>query len=133
MPRTSEDVENFLHELNRRFEIDNGTYVVSVGEKNPRIAIRVVPPVVAIRVAIGPVATDQEHQAKLFGRLLEYNATDLMHAAYGIENGTVVLSSALPLDNLDLNELDATLSDVDLALTRHVPTLHELATSKSAS
>ena len=39
-----------------------------------------------------------------------------------------VLSSALPLDNLDLNELDATLSDVDLALTRHVPTLHDLAT-----
>ncbi|HRI67608.1 MAG TPA: hypothetical protein PK156_25365 [Polyangium sp.] len=128
MPRTSEDVENFLLELNRRFENDDGTYLVSMGEQKPPVAIRVVPPIVAIRVAIGPVPKDQEHQTRLFGRLLEYNATDLMHAAYGIDNGTVVLSSALPLDNLDLNELDATLSDVDLALTRHVPTLHDLAT-----
>lgn len=132
MPRTSEDVENFLLELDRRFENDKGTFLVSIGEEKPPIAIRVVPPIVAIRVAIGPVPSDQEHQIKLFGRLLEYNATDLMHAAYGIDNGTVVLSSALPLENLDLNELDATLSDVDLALTRHVRTLHELATAKSA-
>ena len=128
MPRTSEDVENFLLELDRRFENDNGTYLVSVGEEKPPIAIRVVPPIVAVRVAIGPVPADADHQLKLFRRLLEYNATDLMHAAYGIDNETIVLSSALPLDNLDLNELDATLSDVDLALTRHVPRLHELAT-----
>jgi Tir chaperone protein (CesT) family len=131
MPRTSEDVENFLLELDRRFENDNGTYLVSVGEEKPPIAIRVVPPIVAVRVAIGPVPTDDAHRLNLFRRLLEYNATDLMHAAYGIDNGTVVLSSALPLDNLDLNELDATLSDVDLALTRHVPALHELATAKA--
>lgn len=131
MPRTSEDVENFLIELGRRFENDQGTYLVSVGEEKPPIAIRVVPPIVAVRVSIGAVPADHAHQLNLFRRLLEYNATDLMHAAYGIENGTVVLSSALPLDNLDLNELDATLSDVDLALTRHVPALHELATAKS--
>ena len=105
--------------------------MVSVGEEKPPIALRVVPPIVAVRVAIGAVPVDEAHQLALFRRLLEYNATDLMHAAYGIENGTVVLSSALPLDNLDLNELDATLSDVDLALTRHVPKLHELATAKA--
>jgi Tir chaperone protein (CesT) family len=132
MPRTSEDVENFLLELDRRFENDHGTYLVSLGEEKPPIAIRVVPPIVAVRVSIGAVPSDHELQLKLFRRLLEYNTTDLMHAAYGIDNGTVVLSSALPLDNLDLNELDATLSDLDLALTRHVPALHELATAKSA-
>jgi hypothetical protein len=131
MPRTSEDVENFLIELGRRFENDHGTYLITVSEEKPPIAIRVVPPIVAVRVSIGAVPSDHEQQLNLFRRLLEYNATDLMHAAYGIDNGTVVLSSALPLDNLDLNELDATLSDVDLALSRHVPALHELATAKS--
>ena len=60
-------------------------------------------------------------------RLLEYNATDLMHVSYGIEGETVVLSAALALENLDLNELEATLSDVDLALARHVPVLYEAA------
>jgi hypothetical protein len=31
------------------------------------------------------------------------------------------------LDNLDVNELEATLSDVDLALARHVSELHDIA------
>ncbi len=39
----------------------------------------------------------------------------------------MVLTGALELENLDLNELEAVLSDIDLALARHVPTLHELA------
>jgi len=129
MPRTAEDVENFLLQLDRRFEIDGGTFLVSAGGEMPPIAIRVAPPIVAIRVAIGPLPPDREHQAKLFRRLLEYNATDLMHASYGIDDHTIVLAAALPLDNLDLNELEAILSDLDLALARHVPTLHDLATT----
>jgi len=50
-----------------------------------------------------------------------------MHVAYGLEGDTIVLSAALELENLDLNELEALLSDVDLALARHVPTLREAA------
>jgi hypothetical protein len=129
MPRTAEDVEDFLLQLSRHFENDGGTYLVSAGEDKPPIAIRVAPPILAVRVAIGALPKDPEHQNKLFRRLLEYNATDLMHAAYGIDDHTVVLSAALPLDNLDLNELEAILSDLDLALARHVPTLHDLATT----
>ncbi len=48
-----------------------------------------------------------------------------MHASYGLEGGTVVLSAALELENLDMNELEAILSDIDLALARHVPALHD--------
>jgi len=129
MPRTAEDVESFLLQLNRHYENDGGTYLVSAGAEMPPIAIRVMSPIVAVRIVIGAVPADPEHQNKLFRRLLEYNATDLMHAAYGIDDHTIVLSSALPLDNLDLNELEATLSDVDLALARHLPTLHDLATT----
>ncbi|MDC3961068.1 CesT family type III secretion system chaperone [Polyangium jinanense] len=129
MPRTAEDVENFLLQLSRPFEKDGETYLVSAGENKPPIAIRVAPPILAVRVSIGPLPKDPEHQNKLFRRLLEYNATDLMHAAYGIADHTVVLSAALPLDNLDPNELEATLSDLDLALAQHVPTLHDLATT----
>ena len=131
MPRTAEDVENYLLQLDRRFENDAGTYVVSggvSGNQTPTpIAVRVAPPVVAIRVKIGAVPEDASHQLRLFKRLLEYNATDLMHISYGVEQGTVVLSAALELENLDLNELEAVLSDVDLALARHVPALHEAA------
>lgn len=127
MPRTSDDVENYLLELDRRFENDAGTFVVTSGADRPPIAVRVAPPIVAIRVDIGAEPKDTDHQAKLFRRLLQFNADDLMHASYGIENSTILLSAALPLDNLDINELEAVLSDIDLALARHVPELHEIA------
>ena len=87
----------------------------------------IVPPIVAVRASIGPVPGDEKHQLKLFRRLLEYNASDLMHASYGIEGSTIVLSAALALENLDQNELEVTLADIDLALARHVANLHESA------
>ncbi len=129
MPRTAEDVENYLLQLDRRFENDAGTYLLTGGPNATPIALRVAPPIVAIRVSIGPIPDDAAHQTRFFRRLLEYNATDLMHVSYGIDAEGVVLSAALPLDNLDLNELEATLSDVDLALVRHVPALYEAARS----
>lgn len=127
MPRTAEDVENYLLQLDRRFENDKGTYVIGGGAERPPIAIRVAPPIVAVRVEIGDVPKEAAHQTELFRKLLEYNASDLMHVSYGIDHDSIVLSAALPLDNLDLNEIEAVLSDVDLALARHIPTLHEIA------
>jgi hypothetical protein len=128
MPRTAEDVENYLLQLDRRFENDGGTYLIS-GNGGTPIALRVAPPIVAVRVSIGPAPKDEAHQLRLYAQLLRYNASDLMHVSYGLENGNVVLSAALELENLDLNELSALLSDVDLALARHVPTLREAASA----
>jgi hypothetical protein len=126
MPRTAEDVENYLIQLDRRFENDGGTFLLA--QANGTIALRVSPPIVAVRVSIGAVPKDEVQQARIFRKLLQYNATDLMHVAYGLDGDTIVLSAALELENLDLNELEALLSDVDLALARHVPTLREAAT-----
>lgn len=129
MPRTREDVETYLYQLDRRFEEQHGTLLVSTGAGSPPIAIQIAPPIVVFRVAIGPVPGDDTHRLRLYQRLLEYNASDLMHSSYGVEGSTVVLSGALALDNLDVNELEATLSDMDLALLRHVPGLFEAATA----
>ena len=137
MPRTAEDVENYLLQLDRRFENDGGTFLLA--GTNGTIALRVSPPIVAVRVSIGAVPADEAHQARLFRKLLQYNATDLMHVSYGLDTSRkeapqghhtperVVLSGALELENLDINELEAALSDIDLALARHVPVLHEAA------
>jgi hypothetical protein len=125
MPRTAEDVENYLLTLDRRFDNDKGTFLLQ-GSGVP-VAIRVAPPIVAVRVEIGPVPKDDAHRLRLFTALLRYNAGDLVHASYGVQGETVVLSAALELQNLDLNEIEAVLSDVDLALARHVPTLREAA------
>jgi len=129
MPRTREDVETYLYQLDRRFEDQNGTILVSTGADAPPIAIQIATPIVVFRVTIGKVPEDPAHRLALFQRLLEHNASDIMHASYGVEGSTVVLSGALALDNLDINELEATLSDMDLALVRHLPGLFEAARS----
>ena len=125
MPRTAEDVENYLLQLDRRYVNDGGTYLVD--GTGATIAMRVSPPIIAFRVVIGSVPGEEPQKTRLFRQLLEYNATDLMHISYGVDGDTVVLSGALELENLDLNELEAVLSDIDLALARHVPTLREAA------
>lgn len=130
MPRTAEDVENYLIQLGRPFEkaegsskeVGTATFVVRT-QGGPPVAIRVSPPIVAVNAAIGPVPGDAAHQLPLFKRMLELNATDLMHASYGIEDGYIVLSAALAIENLDANELEATLADVDVALVRHTAEL----------
>lgn len=129
MPRTREDVETYLYQLDRKFEDQHGTLLVSTGEGSPPIAIQIAAPIVVFRVTIAAIPKDDGHRLSLFKALLEHNASDLMHASYGLEGETVVLSGALALDNLDFNELEATLSDIDLALVRHVPGLFEAARS----
>lgn len=135
MPRTAEDVAIHLHSLGRVHERaepvsgtkpGEGTYLLR-GPDGTTIALQVAPPIVAINAEIGPVPKDEKHQLNLYRRLLELNANDLMYAAYGIEGDRVVLSAALPLDNLDANELDATLSDIDVALVRHTKELAHFA------
>ena len=66
----------------------------------------------------------------MFRHLLQLNATDLLHASYGVEGDSILLSAALELDNLDLNEIEAALADVSLALSNHVPVLREMAQQK---
>jgi len=128
MVKTHEDLEALLRKLERHFErLENGIYVVAIGAGQALVALRLAPPVLVAQVEIGkaPSGNDQR-AAELFRKLLSLNATDLLHAAYGIEGDVLVLSAALELDSLDLNELEAVLNDVDLALSEHVPTLREM-------
>jgi Tir chaperone family protein CesT len=59
--------------------------------------------------------------------LLELNASGLLHAAFALEAGNIVLTSALEVESLDPNELEAVLADMDIALSEHVPALSKLA------
>ena len=129
MPRNAEDVENFLYQLNRHFERDQDSFVVSSGAGRPPVAVMVADPIVVVRTAIGEIPEDVERQNAVFKQLLRYNGTDLVHATYALEDDhRIVLTAGLELENLDLNELAAVLSDIEVALARHVSTLRALAT-----
>jgi hypothetical protein len=127
--RTEQDVEAYLLRLKRRFRsVDDqpGTFVVESSGGMPPVALHVNPPLVVLRVHIGDVKLGS-NPVSLFRKLLELNARQLVHANYGLDDERVVLSSALELENLDFNELQATLDEIDMALVQHVPELARLA------
>lgn len=133
MALSLEDIEGYLHKLERRFEkLEDGTLLVFMGAGRPPVAMRVAPPVAVLQVGItdAPTGNATTH-AVLYRRLLELNANDLVHAAYGIEKDRVVLAAALELDNLGFTELEAVLADMDMAISNHIPELHALLQEKA--
>jgi hypothetical protein len=131
--RSKKDVEAYLGHLNRKFtqlESPAGaatTYLIHSGESFPPVALRVDPPLVVLRVHIGDV--DDKTEARIYRLLLQHNAKSLVHTSFGLEDNRIVLTSALELENLDFNELEATLDEIDVALAQHVPALVEIMKS----
>lgn len=125
--RTIEDVERYLQESNMAYQdYGDGLFVVSdadIGVRN--LAIKVEQPVVVFRLRAGDVpekgAPGREH---LFQRLLELNGQGLLHSSFALMKDGVYLTAALPLDNLDQNELRAVVEDMGLAVSQHLPALN---------
>jgi len=127
---TADDLEVYLTRLARPFEkVGDQTYLVGLGAEKPPLGVRVSAPVVVFQVDVGalPGGLAPAAEARLYRRLLELNATDLVHVAYGIENGHIALDAAMDLDSLDFREVDAVLADLDLAMAKHVPELRAMA------
>jgi len=133
MALSLEDIEGYLQKLERRFEkLEDGTLLVFMGTGRPPVAVRVAPPLLVLQVGItGAPAGDTDRHGALYRRLLELNANELVHAAYGIEKDRIVLAAALDIDNLGFTELEAVLADMDMALANHVPELHALLQEKA--
>jgi hypothetical protein len=125
--RSVKDVEAYLDRMNRTFQRAPGTsetFLVSSGDNYPPVALRVDPPLIVLRVRIGDVP---DEPLELFRKMLELNAGQLVHSSYGVDEGHILLSSALELENLDYNELEAALDEIGLALAQQVPALAALS------
>ncbi|MFN8580759.1 MAG: hypothetical protein U0163_07270 [Gemmatimonadaceae bacterium] len=117
-----EDLESFLDRLGTSYkEVEAGLWVVhSEGELETDIAIHYNPPVVVLRMKVMDVPDKNGKGAALNRRLLELNASDLVHGSYGIADGAVVLTEALELSHLDYEEFLASYESMTLALATHM-------------
>lgn len=128
--RSVEDVEAYLGKMNRRFShVDDqaGTFFVHGGDNMPPTVLRVDPPLVVLRVHVGDIDGDAASNGELYQKLLTINAKSLVHISFGLEDGKIVLCSALELENLDYNELAAALDEIDVTLAQQVAQLAELS------
>ena len=122
------DVEAYLRRLDRTFEkVQEDTFLVGLGPGQPPAVLKISPPVLVAQVDVAEAPSGNTAlEAKLFRRLLELNATDLVYVSFGIDRERIVIDAALELSTLDLNELDGVLAGLDLAIAEHVPHLREI-------
>jgi hypothetical protein len=131
---TREEAESFLDRLSadgaNYSEVEPGLWVVKPGgELDFDVVVNYSPPVVLLRVKVMTLPTDREALATLSRRLLELNASDLIHGSYGIEEDSIVLTEALELSHLDFEEFLAAYESMLVALASH---LREIGTYREA-
>ena len=131
---TRDDIESFLDRLSAdgvvHSEVKDGIWNVQpAGELNFGVVVNYSPPVVVLRVKVMDLPADEAQEHKLSRRLLEMNATDLLHGAYGIQHDSVILTEALELEHLDFEEFLAAYESITLALSSHI---RELASFREA-
>ena len=131
---TREDIESFLDRLSSEgasyTEVEPGLWIVRPsGALDIDVVVHYSPPVVVLRVKVMNLPTDETRVATLSRRLLQLNATDLVHGSYGIEREAIVLTEALELSHLDYEEFLAAYEGMTLALASH---LRELAPYREA-
>jgi hypothetical protein len=87
------------------------------------IAIMHDEPLVIFRAAVMDVP--RQKREELFTKLLELNASEVVHGAYALENGKIVLLNSLDYETLDYGEFRSTLDAFSLALIQHYPILSQ--------
>ncbi|HEX6926877.1 MAG TPA: hypothetical protein VF167_15750 [Longimicrobiaceae bacterium] len=121
---TREDVESFLLRMELEVEeVEPGMWVAHHADDSARLVVHYSPPLVVLRTKVMDVPDDEQRCLELYRRLLELNATDLVHGAYGIEEGDIILSDSLELENLDFNEFQASVDSMQLAVASHLESL----------
>ena len=119
-----EKIEGYLINLGITFEeVDSSTWIINDDEKGlERVIIIAEDPLVLFRVKV--MDMPQKNRSEFLEKLLRLNASDLIHCAYAVdEESNIVLVDTMQAATLDLEEFQATLDAIGLALAQHYPIL----------
>ncbi|MFO0623262.1 MAG: YbjN domain-containing protein [Polyangia bacterium] len=118
MAKGIEDIQSYLLKMDLRYEEPReGIWILSGLDGIDKLVITLAGPVLVFRVKV--MELPSRNREGLFRTLLELNASEMMHGAYGVEGDAVVICDALQLENLDYNEFAATIDDISLAVASH--------------
>jgi hypothetical protein len=116
-------IEQYLIELKYGYrEVKPNFWLLDDEEQNlDGTVIIYTEPLVLIRVQV--MDAPKQNSQEFYLKLLELNASDMIHGAYGLEGGKVVIIDTLEYETLDYAEFRASLDAISLALTQHYPIL----------
>jgi len=122
-----DDLESFLIRMDLDFEeVDEGMFLVQPQNEGTPVVVHHSPPLLIARLKVMGVPQGRD-LGELFETLLVWNATDVVHGAYGIEEGDLVLTDTLELETLDFPELQASLESMQMAAASHIKQIKALA------
>jgi len=123
---TREDLESFLIRMDMDWdEVDEGMFLVQ--SPSGGVVVHFSDPVLLVRLKVMDLPNGDSDLAELYRALLELNATDIVHGAYGIEDGELILTDTLELQNLDFEELQASVESLQFAAASHLGRIKVLA------
>jgi hypothetical protein len=108
-------------------EVDDGMFLVRTENGGPSIVVHYSDPLLLVRMKVMDLPANSAKLGDLYETLLRLNATDVIHGAYGIEEGELILSDTMQLGTLDFDELRASLESVQMAASSHASRLRDLA------
>lgn len=115
----SAKIESYLLSLSLTYEeIGDRTWVINDDDKGlENVLVILADPVVIIRVKV--MAIPDKEREQFFEQLLRLNQSDMIHGAYALEGDDVILLNTLVGETLDVEEFQATLDAIGLALAQH--------------
>ena len=109
-----EDIEHYLIRVGHPHEtIADNMWVI---RDTANIVISYGPPLVIFRSKL--VDVPGKNREAFFRLLLELNASEMIHGAYGLEGDVVALIDTLQSEQLDLKEFQATVDALLLAINQ---------------
>lgn len=129
-----EDIEGFLIRMDLDYdEVDEGMFLAHGDNGGAGVVVHHSDPVLVLRLKMMDLpAEPEERLTGLYRTLLELNATDIVHGAYGIEEGELILTDTLELENLDFTELQASIESLQLAASSHMGRIRALGQAGGA-
>ena len=125
---TREDLESFLIRMELDYEeVDEGMFLIRGENSGLPVVVHYADNLLLIRMKVMDMPEPSNGSIDLYRTLLELNATDVVHGAYGIEEGDLILSDTLELETLDFHELQASMESIELAAATHMEQIRDLA------
>ena len=122
---TQNDIEIYLDDCGFPFEqVSDGVWKVESTDNNvENIIMSYEDPILLLRVNLMKVPG--AGREAFYERLLKLNATEIPHGAFGIENDIVVVIDTLQVENLDRNELQASIDSIGFTVAQYYSELKE--------
>jgi hypothetical protein len=123
-----EDLESFLIRMDLEYEeVDDGMFLTRGDDGGLPVVVHHADALLLIRMKVMDMPPEDEKSLELYRTLLELNANEIVHGAYGIEDGDLIISDTLELETLDFLELQASMESITLAAATHREQIRALA------